>query len=88
LELSLSDLFENALKRIGGERQRGVAFLCRVPIQEVLAMAKFLLGKELHGKENLSKYVLVKSADGYQVLFSLAELDASVQDKNVLLPIL
>jgi hypothetical protein len=59
-----------------------------VPIQEVLAMAKVPSGKELHGKENLSKYVLVKSADGYQVLFSLAELDASVQDKNVLLPIL
>ncbi|MDP0964833.1 hypothetical protein Q6264_28505, partial [Klebsiella pneumoniae] len=34
--------------------------------------------------ENFSKYVLIKCSDGYQVLFSLAELDASIQDKNVI----
>ncbi|MEY8759473.1 hypothetical protein [Chryseobacterium tongliaoense] len=28
---------------------------------------------------------MIKCSDGYQVLFSLAELDASIQDKNVII---
>ncbi|WP_228435830.1 molybdopterin-binding protein [Chryseobacterium pennipullorum] len=33
---------------------------------------------------NIFQYVLAKCADGYQVLFSLAELDASIADKIVM----
>lgn len=39
------------------------------------------MGKELRG-ENLSKYLLVKCADDYEVLFSLAELDSSFTNKS------
>lgn len=86
LELSLSDLSKMPRKELAVKDKDGkLHSYTGVPIQEVLAMAKVPSGKELRGKENLSKYVLVKSADGYQVLFSLAELDASVQDKNVII---
>lgn len=47
-----------------------------VAVQYILAKAGVTLGKELRG-ENLSKYVLAKCADGYEVVYSLAELDSS-----------
>lgn len=53
-----------------------------VPVVEILAKAN--VAKEAHGT-GLSKYVLVKCADGYQVLFSLAELDKDFTDKNVII---
>jgi DMSO/TMAO reductase YedYZ molybdopterin-dependent catalytic subunit len=55
-----------------------------VPISELLDQAGVTTGKQLRG-ENLSKYLLVKCADGYQVLFSLAELDSSFTDRTVIL---
>ncbi len=55
-----------------------------VAIQEILEMAGVTMGKQLHG-ENLAKYVLVKCADGYEVVFSLAELDSSYTDRVVIL---
>jgi DMSO/TMAO reductase YedYZ molybdopterin-dependent catalytic subunit len=55
-----------------------------VPISEILDQAGVTTGKQLRG-ENLSKYLLVKCADGYQVLFSLAELDSSFTDRTVIL---
>jgi len=42
------------------------------------------IGKELRG-ENLTKYVIVQASDGYQVIFSLAELDADFADKKIIL---
>lgn len=47
-----------------------------VAVQYILAKAGVTTGKELRG-ENLSKYVLAKCADGYEVIYSLAELDSS-----------
>lgn len=46
-----------------------------VAIEYILAKAGVTTGKELRG-ENLSKYVLAKCADGYEVVYSLAELDS------------
>ncbi len=54
------------------------------PIQQILELAGVTMGKQLRG-ENLTKYLLVKCADGYQVLFSLAELDSSFTDRTVIL---
>lgn len=54
------------------------------PVLDMLEQAGVTLGKDLHG-ENLSKYMLVKCADGYEVLFSLAELDGSFTDRRVIL---
>lgn len=54
------------------------------PIQEILNRAGVTTGPQLRG-ENLSKYLLVKCADGYEVLFSLAELDSSFTDRVIIL---
>lgn len=55
-----------------------------VAVQEILEMAGVTTGKKLRG-ENLSKYLLVKCADGYEVVFSLAELDSNFTDRKVIL---
>lgn len=55
-----------------------------VPITDILEMAGATMGKQLHG-ENLAKYMLVKCADGYQAVFSLAELDSSFTDRKIVL---
>jgi DMSO/TMAO reductase YedYZ molybdopterin-dependent catalytic subunit len=55
-----------------------------VPVTDILSMAGVTMGKDLHGK-NFAKYLLVKCADGYEVLFSLGELDASIINKTVIL---
>lgn len=55
-----------------------------VLVSELLRRAGATLGKTLRG-ENLSKYLLVKCADGYEVLFSLAELDSDFTDRKVIL---
>jgi hypothetical protein len=45
-----------------------------VPMSEVLKLVKAPLGKELRGKM-LAKYLLVKAADDYRVVFALPEVD-------------
>jgi DMSO/TMAO reductase YedYZ molybdopterin-dependent catalytic subunit len=55
-----------------------------VTVQEILELAGVTMGKQLRG-ENLSKYLMVKCADGYEVLFSLAEVDSSFTDRVILL---
>jgi DMSO/TMAO reductase YedYZ molybdopterin-dependent catalytic subunit len=55
-----------------------------VPVLDILNSAGVTTGKQLRG-ENLSKYVLVKCADGYEVLFSLAELDTAFTNKMIIL---
>ncbi|MBE7173112.1 MAG: molybdopterin-dependent oxidoreductase [Williamsia sp.] len=54
------------------------------PVLDILAQAGVTLGKDLRG-ENLTKYMMVKCADGYEVLFSLAELDSSFTDRKIVL---
>jgi len=55
-----------------------------VPVIDLLNNAGVTTGKQLHG-ENLTKYVLVKCADGYQVLFALAEMDTALSKKTIIL---
>jgi DMSO/TMAO reductase YedYZ molybdopterin-dependent catalytic subunit len=50
----------------------------------VLDSAGVTLGKELRG-ENLAKYILVKAVDGYEVIYSLPEVDAEFTSNTVLL---
>lgn len=54
------------------------------PLTEILSHCKVTTGSELRG-ENLSKYVLIKCADGYEVLFSLAELDEEFTNQVIIL---
>jgi len=55
-----------------------------VPLMEILNRAGVTMGKKLRGK-NMAKYLLVNGADGYQVVFSLAELDTSFNEKEIIL---
>jgi DMSO/TMAO reductase YedYZ molybdopterin-dependent catalytic subunit len=55
-----------------------------VPVLEILNRAGVTMGKQLRGK-NLAKFLLVTATDGYQVVFSLAELDTSFNEKEVIL---
>jgi DMSO/TMAO reductase YedYZ molybdopterin-dependent catalytic subunit len=53
-------------------------------LHDVLKMAGVPQGSELRGKA-LSSYVLAEAQDGYQVVFSLGELDPSFIDNEILL---
>ena len=50
----------------------------------ILDSAGVTLGKQLRG-ENLSKYVLIEAVDGYEVVYSLAEIDPEFTSNKVLL---
>ena len=54
-----------------------------VALRELLARAGAPLGKDLRGKA-LATYVLAKARDGYQVLFSLGEIDSTFGDASIL----
>jgi DMSO/TMAO reductase YedYZ molybdopterin-dependent catalytic subunit len=85
LTLRASDL--TAMKRVTvsmKDRDGNEHAYTGVPIEEILGMAGVTTGKQLRG-ENLTKYLLVKCADGYEVLFSLAELDADFTDRTVII---
>lgn len=83
LQLSLLDLSKmphtNALLK---DKQGDMHTYKGVLVLDILAKAGNI--KEAHG-EGFSKYLLVKCADGYRVLFSLAELDKDFTDKKVII---
>ena len=54
-----------------------------VPLREILKRAGVPLGKELRGKV-LASYVLANAHDGYQVVFSLGELDTAFGNESIL----
>lgn len=55
-----------------------------VSLVNILDSAGVTLGSELRG-ENLVKYVLVKAVDGYEVIFSLPEIDPEFTDQTIIL---
>ncbi|ADB38366.1 molybdopterin-dependent oxidoreductase [Spirosoma linguale] len=55
-----------------------------VSLFDLLKQAGTTLGGELRGK-NLTKYVLVKAGDGYEVVFALPELDPEFASRVILL---
>ena len=55
-----------------------------VPLFEILEKAGVTTGSKLRG-ENLAKYLLVGAADGYEVVYSLPEIDPEFTDQVVLL---
>jgi hypothetical protein len=54
-----------------------------VPLREILQRAGVPLGKELRGKA-LASYVIAKAHDGYQVVFSLGEIDTAFGNASIL----
>jgi DMSO/TMAO reductase YedYZ molybdopterin-dependent catalytic subunit len=55
-----------------------------VPLEALLKKAGVPQGEQVRGGA-MASYVLVEAADDYQVVFSLAELDSSFQDSEVLM---
>jgi len=54
-----------------------------VLLSEILQRAGAPLGKQLRGK-TLASYILAKAKDGYQVVFTLAELDPDFANERIL----
>jgi DMSO/TMAO reductase YedYZ molybdopterin-dependent catalytic subunit len=84
LKLELSDLHgmkqtEATAKDHGGEQRvyKGVTLF------DILGAAGVSQGSQLRGK-NLLKFVSVKAIDGYEVIFSLAEIDPEFTDQTIL----
>jgi DMSO/TMAO reductase YedYZ molybdopterin-dependent catalytic subunit len=85
LTLSASDLAAMPRTSAVAKDRQGVPHtFSGVAIADILNKAGVTTGKQLKG-ENLAKYLLVSCADGYQVVFSLAELDSSFTDRVVIL---
>lgn len=55
-----------------------------VRLVDILDSAGVTLGGQLRG-ENLAKYVLIKAVDGYEVIFSLPEVDPEFTGQTILL---
>ena len=54
-----------------------------VPLREILKQAGAPLGNQLRGKA-LASYVLAKAQDGYQVVFTLGEVDPQFGAESIL----
>jgi len=85
LKLSAADIGKMPKKEITAADRDGKPHrYSGVPVTAILQQAGVTLGAQLKG-ENMSKYLLVKSGDGYEVLFSLAELDSAFTDRVIIL---
>ena len=81
LTLTAADLAAMPRTTASAKDKQGVSHsFSGVAIAEIFNKAGVTAGKQLRG-ENLAKYLLVTCADGYQVVFSLAELDSSFTDR-------
>jgi len=85
LTLSAADLAAMPRTSVSSNDKQGVAHTYSgVALAEIFRAAGVTTGGQLRGK-NLAKYLLVSCADGYQVVFSLAELDSDFTDRVVIL---
>ena len=85
LTLSAADLAAMPRTSVTANDKQGVAHsYSGVALAELFRAAGVTTGGQLRGK-NLAKYLLVSCADGYQVVFSLAELDSDFTDRVVIL---
>lgn len=85
LSLSISDLDKMKHVDVNMKNREGVMQnYSGVPVFDILQQAGVTLGKELKG-ENLAKYMLARCSDGYEVLFSLAELDPAFTNRVIIL---
>ncbi|QDK80242.1 molybdopterin-dependent oxidoreductase [Spirosoma sp. KCTC 42546] len=69
---------------IGNDRDGKEHKYSGVPLSELLKQAGATLGSALRG-ENLTKYVVVKAIDNYEVIFALAEIDPDFTTRVILL---
>lgn len=55
-----------------------------ISLSALLVKAGATMGKDLRG-ENLTKFAIIEASDGYQVIFTLAELDKEFTNREVIL---
>lgn len=85
MKLSVKDLEKFPVTEIKAKDRDGKEHTFKgTLLSVVLDSAGVTLGKQLRG-ENLAKYVLIKAADGYEVIFSLPEIDPEFTSQTVLL---
>ncbi len=85
LELSRDDLAAfPALKHVYKDREGREHEFKGVALIDVLQKAGVTTGAKLRG-ENLTKLILVQAGDGYEVIYSLAEVDPEFSASQVLL---
>ena len=85
LKLSVDDLAKLKNSEVRGKDKDGKEHLYKgVMLSTILDSAGVTLGKDLRG-ENLAKYVVVRATDGYEIVFSLPEIDPELTDNVVLL---
>ena len=85
LTLTAADLAGMPRANAAAKDKQGVVHsFSGVALSTIFEQAGVTTGRQLRG-ENLAKYLLVTCADGYQVVFSLAELDSSFTDRVVIL---
>jgi DMSO/TMAO reductase YedYZ molybdopterin-dependent catalytic subunit len=85
LTLTAEDLLRMPRETVSVADQDGIKVNYEgVNLREILKRADVLSGKELRGKA-LASYVLAKARDGYQVVFSLGELDAAFGNESILI---
>ena len=85
LSFSLSDLggLPRQTLKVYNEHEKKEETYQGVPLAEILKRAGVPQGEALRGPA-LATYVRAEAADGYVVVFGLAELDSSIQDSGVL----
>jgi hypothetical protein len=84
LQLKPDDLAKMPRETVSVQEEDGTKVQYEgVPLREILTRAGAPLGKVLRGKA-LASYVLAKAHDGYQVVFGLAEVDASFANESIL----
>jgi DMSO/TMAO reductase YedYZ molybdopterin-dependent catalytic subunit len=84
LTISAADLGAMSRETIELKDDDGANFKYEgVPVQEVLKKAGIPMGA-IRGK-NLAAYILASAKDGYQVVFSLGELDPTFGNEKVLI---
>lgn len=85
LKLSLKELLLFKASEAKGKDRDGRQHTYKgVMLWDILDSAGVTLGKEPRG-ENLIKYVVAKADDGYEVVFSLSEIDPAFSDNMILL---
>ncbi|GAB3743145.1 molybdopterin-dependent oxidoreductase [Spirosoma lituiforme] len=85
LTLQAADLKAMAHIEVTGKDRDGKEHqYAGILVVDLLKQAGATLGSELRG-ENLTKYVIVKAIDGYEVLFALPELDADFASRSIIL---
>ena len=85
LTLKADDLAGMARETVSVADQDGTKVAYEgVPLREVLKRSGIPLGKDLRGKA-LASYVMAKAHDGYAVVFSLGEIDASFGNESIVI---